>query len=96
MSTTEHAFALEEAAMAAAHNAIEASVELIRYAREGAYSGRSPFADIDVIHRLADALQLALDVEGDPQPDTLLDENELAQRDALKEALRNFIMGESA
>jgi hypothetical protein len=96
MSTTDRAFTLEEAAMAAAHAAIEASAELIRYAREGDYSERSPFADVEVVSKLADALQLALDIEGDPKPDTYLDEDELAQLAALKLAVGNFLEGWAA
>ena len=51
------------AALAAASQAGEATVELIRFAREGAQFRRPPFGDVEVVEKLADALKLALEVE---------------------------------
>lgn len=90
---TEHAYTMEEAALAAAAQATEASVELIRFAREGAYSDRSTFADIEVVGKLADALKLALEIEGDPSPETYLDEDERALLTNLRDSVTAFLAG---
>ena len=64
-----------ETATAAAHQAVEAASELLRYAREGEQLSGAPFhPDVEPIEKLADALKLALEVEApwiDANTDTL-------------------------
>lgn len=104
MSTTDHVPTMEEAAIAAAHAAPEAVTELLRLAREavtelrrfaheGACSDSIPFA-YEPVRKLADALRLEMDIEGEPSTDSLLfDAEENAQRRALVAALDAFLEG---
>ena len=50
-------------ALAAACQASEALAELVRYARDGA-DLHSPFGDVEVVLKLADAMKLAMEIEG--------------------------------
>lgn len=88
----EHALTDHEAAIVAAAQAAEAVTELLRFVREGPYSDRSAF-DIEVVGKLVEALKLALDIENQPQPDTYLDEDELALLANLKTATAAFLAG---
>lgn len=72
-------------ALAAAHQAAEATAELLRFAREGE-GLHSPF-EIEVVEKLADALKLALDVAH--FPGLLIDDEE----ERLKSALGAFLEG---
>lgn len=85
------ALTLEEAAIVAAAQSAEATAELLRYAREGAYTEASPFND-EVIPKLAEALKLAIDIEGDP-PAGYLDADELQLLTNLRTAVAAFIEG---
>ena len=49
-------------ALAAASQALEATSELLRYAREGD-NHPAPFGDVEVVAKLCDALKLAIEVE---------------------------------
>lgn len=49
-------------AIAAAHQAAEATTELLRFAREG--EGLQGAFEVEAVEKLADALKLALEVEG--------------------------------
>jgi hypothetical protein len=80
---------LEEAALAAASAAAEATAELIRYAREGAYHSSIPFND-DVVHKLADSLKLALEID---TPSAMLDDGERAAWANLQTAVATFVEG---
>jgi hypothetical protein len=55
-------------ALAAAHQAVEASTELLRFAREGnaveLSNGASHAFDIEVIEKLLDATKLAMEIDG--------------------------------
>jgi hypothetical protein len=53
-----------EVATAAAHQAVEAAAELLRYAREG-NDLDGPFS-IDVVEKLLDAAKMAAEIEGWP------------------------------
>lgn len=87
------ALTMEEAALVAAQQATEATGELLRFAREGAYSARSAFADTEVVGKLAEALKLALDIEGEPSPQSHLDEDERALLTDLRGAVAAFLKG---
>jgi hypothetical protein len=53
-----------EKATAAAHSAIEAAAELLRYCREGHTVDGRFHADIAVVEKLLDAAKMAMEVEG--------------------------------
>jgi hypothetical protein len=89
----DHAFTNERAAIIAASQASDATAELLRYISEGPYSDRTPFGETDVVAKLAEALNLSLDLEGEPRPDTHLDDDELALLANLKIAVSSFIAG---
>lgn len=82
----------EEAAMLAAAQAAEATVELIRFGREGAYTTRSPFAE-EVTGKLAEALKLAIEIEGGPEGTGCLDEDERQLVRDLYTSVTAFIAG---
>ncbi|MFY9351662.1 MAG: hypothetical protein WBL20_07810 [Sphingobium sp.] len=88
----EHAFTPEEAAIVAASQASEATAELLRFIRQGAYSERAPF-DVEVTGKLAEALKLSIDIEGDPAPDSILDDDERKLLTDLRDALVAFLEG---
>jgi hypothetical protein len=89
----EHALTNQEAAILAAAQATEATAELLRYAREGASTERYAFhVDVDVPAKLAEALKLAIEIEGDPLP-YYLDKDELAHLAKLKAAINAFLAG---
>lgn len=71
-------------ALAAAHQATEATTELLRFAREG--EGPSGPFETEAIEKLADALKLAMEVEGD-------EANAEEDRDRLYSALAQFLEG---
>lgn len=83
---------IEETATVAAAQATEATAELLRFAREGAHSARAPFGE-EVVGKLAEALGLALEIEGEPLETSILDENERALLANLKTAVAAFING---
>ena len=56
---------MDEAAIVAAAQASEATVELLRFTREGPFSERAAFGD-DVVAKLAEALKLAIDIDEKP------------------------------
>lgn len=90
----EHAYTMQEAALAAAAQATEATSELLRFAREGEDSERHAFnVNTDVLAKLADALKLAIEIENEPRTDTHLDEDELALLADLKTATAAFLDG---
>ena len=90
----DHALNTHEAAILAAAQATEATVELLRFAREGANNDRNAFdLEYDPIARLAEALKLALEIEDHPRPDTYLDADELALLENLKAATTAFVAG---
>jgi hypothetical protein len=78
-----------EAAIIAAAQATEATAELLRFAREGGVSDASAF-DTEVTAKLAEALKLAIDIEGEA---AFLDDEEGALRNQLANALSRFIEG---
>jgi len=73
-------------ALAAAHQASEATHELIRFAREGE-AGFTAFGDVEVIEKLADALKMAIDID-----DVGAASNE-EERKQLRHALGNYLEG---
>lgn len=80
-----------EAAIVAAAQASEATTELLRYVREGEVSVSTSFND-DVVGKLAEALNLAIDIEG-RDPDTLIDDEQGISLAELKSSLARFIEG---
>ncbi|PHQ62850.1 MAG: hypothetical protein COC10_09345 [Sphingobium sp.] len=82
----------EEAAIIAAAQATEATGELLRFIREGAYSERSAF-DVEVVGKLAESLKLALDIEGEPGSGSYLDDEEKALLANLRASVANFLEG---
>lgn len=80
----------EEAAMAAASDAADAVVELIRYAREGEHSKRVIFAD-EVVTKLAAALLLTLELECEAFEQ---DEVRGPLLTAMQHATREYLQGE--
>lgn len=81
-----------EAAIIAAAQATEATAELLRFAREGAYSDAAPF-DEEVVCKLAEALKLAIGIEGDPGDRSYLDPDEHELLGQLEAALARFVEG---
>lgn len=51
-----------ETAIVAAHQAVDAAAELLRFAREGA-ACNWPFGDAEPLEKLAEALKIALEIE---------------------------------
>ncbi len=88
----DQAFTIEEAAIVAAQQATEAVAELLRFHREGAFSERSAFAE-EVVGKLAEALNLAMEIEGDPEQSGYLDWEEVEWFRKLKQAVTAFISG---
>lgn len=82
-----------EAAIVAAAQATEATAELLRFAREGAYSDRSAFGEAEPVAKLAEALSLALDIDAPDPATTHLDDDELALLADLKTSLTRFLAG---
>lgn len=80
-----------ESAIIAASQASEATAELLRFAREGGVSDTTSFAD-DAVGKLAEALSLAIGIEG-IDPDTLVDDEQSDLLIALNTSLANFIEG---
>lgn len=70
-------------ALAAAHQAAEATADLLRFAREG--DGLHQPFEVDVREKLADALVLAMEIEGD--------ETSEDERGQLYSALKRFLEG---
>lgn len=86
----DYAYCNEEAALAAAHKASEATAMLIRIAREGAYDDYYPLnLDFDVILNLADALNLAIAVAPPENDFGYNDEREILGE--LRASLTRFI-----
>ncbi|BBB13451.1 hypothetical protein [Sphingopyxis sp. FD7] len=79
----------DEAAIVAAWSASEAATELLRFAREGRFSGNIPFSD-DVVGKLADAMLKVIDIEG-PSPFLIAEERELLA--AFRAHVAQFIEG---
>jgi hypothetical protein len=75
-----------EAALAAAANATEATAELIRFAREGAWRDDNPFED-EVCGKLADALKLAFEIEREPIFNPVTQPEDFAAEKALRDNL---------
>ena len=67
-------------ALAATHQATEAAAELLRFAREG--DGLEGPFEIEVVEKFADALRMAIQIEGRAATD-----DELARVDSAIEAL---------
>lgn len=82
----------QEAATVAAAQAAEATVELLRFIREGAYNSRAPFGE-EVVGKLAEALKIAIDIEGGPEETGCLDEEERDLMRGLHSAVSAFIAG---
>lgn len=80
----------EEAALAAASDAADAVVELLRYAREGDYSISSMFAD-EVATKLAAALALVIELEADA---FTMDEPPGSLLANIKASLDTYLLGE--
>lgn len=79
------------AAIVAAAQASDATAELLRYAREGAYGQRSAFGETEPTPNLAQALKLAIEIE--LAEDGILDEEERASLGQLAAACARFIDG---
>jgi len=89
---SDHAFTMEEAALAAASQATEATAELIRFTREGAYSRNYPLApDVDVVAKLADALKLTIEIA--PPKLDFHDDDERENLSQLQAELTRFLEG---
>jgi len=85
---------LVDAALIAAGQASEAAAELIRLARDGTYGdGNSPFCDEEVVGKLAEALKLTIQLQGDPNKCRFLDEEERELVGQLSAALTRFLEG---
>ncbi|BCA60213.1 hypothetical protein [Sphingomonas sp. HMP6] len=82
---------VEAAAILAASQATEATAELLRFAREGQYSTRIPFAE-NVTGLLAEALKLALEIDT-PGDEALIEAEDRALFANLKTSLAAFIEG---
>ena len=80
-----------EAAIVAAAQASDATSELLRYAREGAYGQRSAFGETEPTPKLAEALMLSIEIE--LAEDKILDDDERESLDQLKAAAARFIEG---
>lgn len=82
---------MDEAALAAADQATQASAELIRYALDGAMNDTTIFAE-DVLHKLAFALKLAICIQHSRETN-IGDFGELNALAKLNTALTEFLRG---
>ena len=82
----------KEAATAAAAQAAEVLVELLRFIGEGAFSSHTAFAD-EVVGKLAEALKIAIDLESGPEKTGCLNEEERDLMRDLHSAVSAFIAG---
>ncbi len=89
-SSTTH-LTLDEAAILAASQAVEATAELLLYSREGPHSDTVAFEG-EVVCKLAEALKLAIDIE-DTGGSDFLDEDEKALIASLQSNLIAFLEG---
>lgn len=80
-------------AVSAAGQATEAVAELLRFVREGAQHRRPPFGDVEVVELLADALKLALEVEGAEIGNALVHPDDTECRNQLLGAVTRFLEG---
>lgn len=79
-----------EAAIVAAAQASEATTELLRYVREGAYGTTTAFSEAEPVMKLAEALKLAIEI--DTGSDTVTTDDQ-ALRDNVHGVLTDFIEG---
>lgn len=75
-----------ELAVTAAHQAVEAATELLRYAREGAWLDSEFHPDVEPLEKLCDAAKLTAEILSDePDPD--------GDRNQVLGALEKFLSG---
>lgn len=81
-------------ALIAAHQAIEAATELLRFHREGAATDWGAFGEIEVVEKLAEALALACHIR--LEHDELMDSDRDSERKALTDLRDTYCIVEWA